>query len=109
MENLTIYINNEVVFEFNRDFYTDDEQLAFFDRMDADMDRGIKIYGELQENPDSQQRAIFVSMNLLKALQQDNRAVQNASCAYLINRMPRLREMHANDSDNKIDIEFIEE
>jgi len=108
MDNLTIYINNEVVLEFRRDYHIDDEQLAFLDRMDANMDKGIKIYGELLENPNSRQRATFVTMNLIKALQQDNQAIQTASCVYLINRMPELIEVHAKNSDNKIIIELIE-
>ena len=73
------------------------------------MERGIKIRGELITQPDSQQRATFVVMNLIKALQQDNDAVVVASCAYLVNRDPALVEVHANDSNNSINIELINE
>ena len=109
MVNLTLYINNEFVFEFDKEHPIDDEQLSFLDKMDADMDRGIKIYGELITNPDIKQKATFITMNLIKALQQDNQAIITASCAYLVNRMPRISEVHAKDSENKIIIEFIEE
>ena len=109
MENLTLYINDEFVFQFDKDHPIDDEQIKFLDRMDADMDRGIKVYGQLVKKPDIQQKATFVSLNLIKALQQDNQAIITASCAYLVNRMPRISEVHAKDSENKIIIEFIEE
>jgi len=109
MDKLTVFINNEIVFEYDRDLTIEDQQLAFLDRMDADMERGIKIRGELLVNPDSQQRATFVAMNLIKALQQDNEAVISASCAYLANRHPALIEVHANDHDNAVKIELIEE
>lgn len=109
MNKLAVLVNNEVVFEFDRDIAFEEQQLAFLDRMDADMQSGIKIHGELLANPDSQQRAQFVVMNLIKALQQDNEAVISASCAYLVNRHPALTEVHANDAENAVKIELVEE
>lgn len=72
------------------------------------MDRGIKIQGELINSPDARQRATFVVMNLLKALRQENETVMSASCAYLTQRMPALIEVHANDDEAGIKVEFIE-
>ena len=109
MQELTIFINEQVVYEFNRDISFEEQQLTFFDKMDSDMERGIKIRGELITQPDSQQCATFVVMNLIKALQQDNEAVIAASCAYLVNRHPALIEVHANDSEHLISIELINE
>ena len=109
MNKLAVLINNEIVFEFDRELSFADQQLAFLDKMDSDMDSGIKIHGELLANPDSQQRASFVIMNLIKALQQDNEAVITASCAYLVNRFPRLIEVHANDHGKSVKIELIDE
>ena len=109
MNKLAVFINNENVFEFYRELTFADQQLSFLDKMDSDMDNGIKIQGELLTNPDSQQRASFVVMNLIKALQQDNEAVITASCAYLVNRFPKLIEVHANDHGNTVKIELIDE
>jgi len=81
---------------------------VFLDNMDADMERGIKIQGERITSPDKQQRARFVVMNLIKALQQENNAIISASCAYLINRHPTLLEVHANDHEGSVKIEFID-
>jgi len=109
MNKLVVFVNNEIVFEFDRDLTFEDQQLAYLDRMDSDMESGIKIQGELLVNPDSQQRATFVVMNLIKALQQENEAVISASCAYLVNRHPALIEVHANDHADTVKIELIEE
>ena len=109
MDKLAVFINNEIVFEFKRDLTFEDQQLAFLDKMDSDMESGVKIHGELLINPAARQRATFVAMNLIKALQQGNDAVISASCAYLVNRNPALIEVHANDHDNAIKIELIEE
>ena len=108
MNKLAVLVNNELVFEFDRDLTFEDQQLAFLDRMDSDMDSGIKIQGELMVNPGSEQRATFVVMNLVKALRQGNEAVVSASCAYLINRHPALTEVHANDDGDAVKITLIE-
>ena len=68
-----------------------------------------KIQGELIPKPDSQQRASFVVMNLIVALQHNNKAIISASCAYLLNRYPLLIEAHANDKENSIKISLVEE
>ena len=109
MNKLSVLINNELVFEFDRNITFDEHKLAFLNRMDNDMDKGIKVRGELQLDPGSEQRATFVVMNLIKALQQENEAVISASCAYLVNRHPALIEVHANDDVDSVKIEFIDE
>ena len=107
MSKLKVIINTEIVFEFDRKITLEEEPLAFLDKMDSNMQSGIKISGVV--NPDSQQRATFVAMNLIKALQQDNETVKVASCAYLVNRHPELIEVHANDHHNAVKIELIDD
>lgn len=109
MKTITILVNNDVVYEFDKDVTFEEQQLEFLNKMDSDMDRGFKIQGELINNPDSKQRATFVAMNLVKALQQDNQAIITASCAYLVTRQPALVEVHARDQGGAIVIEFVEE
>ena len=109
MKKLAVFVNDEVVFEFYREITFEEQQLAFLDRMDSDMANGIKINGELLLDPDASQRAKFVVMNLIKALQQGNEAVISASCAYLVNRHPALIEVHASDHGRTLKIELIEE
>lgn len=109
MKKLSVFVNEHVVFEYDRDITFEEQQLTFIDKMENDMARGIKIRGELITYPDSQQCATFIVMNLIKALQQENGASIAASCAYLVNRHPTLVEVHANDHEDSINIEFIDE
>ena len=109
MNKLAVFVNNEIVFECDRDITIEENQLAFLDRMDSDMESGIKIHGELLVKPDAKQRTTFVVMNLIKALQQGNEAVMSASCAYLVSRHPALVEVHANDDADTVKIELVEE
>lgn len=108
MNTVTLLVNNEPIFEFNKEILLDEKQLAYFDRMDSDMQNGIKIQGKLISKPDAQQQSSFVVMNLIKALQQDNQAAISSSCAYLVNRYPALIEIHAKDHENEIKIELVE-
>lgn len=109
MKTLTILANDQVVYEFDREQVLVAEQFEFLDNMDRSMDSGIKLYGELISQPDVRQRATFVAMNLLKALQQDNAAIASASGAYLVNRCPWLCEVHAKDEADRVVIELVEE
>jgi len=109
MNNLMLFVNDKAVFEYDRNTVLNDEQLGFVDKMDKDMDRGIKIRGELFAVPDSQQRATFVAMNLIKALQQENQASAAVSCAYLSTRMPSLLAVHVSDDEGLVKVELMEE
>lgn len=109
MKNITVFVNHEAVYDYDRDIIIEEEQLMFLDRMDSDMEQGIKIKGELISTPDSHQRATFIVMNLIIALQQSNNASVSATSAYLAHRYPTLIEVHTNDEGNAINIEFVNE
>ena len=109
MNKIVVIINDENVYEFDKNSQLDDQQLKFLDKMDSDMDQGIKIKGELILDPDHVQRAHFVAMNLIKALQQENETMISASCAYLANRFNALREVHLKKSNGTIEVELVEE
>lgn len=109
MKTLSIFINDQVVYEYDKDTLIEKKKVEFLDNMDADMERGITIQGERITSPDAQQRARFVVLNLIKALQQENSAIISVSCAYLANRNSGLLEVHANDHDSGINITFVDE
>lgn len=108
MDNLSVFINDQLAFEYDRSTEVDDQQRVFLDRMDSDMDRGFKIHGEMIAEPDSKQKGTFVAMNLLRALQQEDYAKMAVSCAWVCVRLPHVVEVHARDQDGRIEIEFVE-
>lgn len=108
MSQLTIFVNRKVVYEYDKDVPLQANKLAFLDTMDRDMSRGIRIRGQLIAQPDQQQRANFMALNLIKALQQDNQAVAQASCAYLAQRLPALTEVHVDDGSDGLEIELVQ-
>jgi len=109
MKKLNIYIDDESVLEYDSSQSLDEQQLAFLDKMDRDMEKGIKLQGELIANPDKQQRAKFVALNLLRAISHDNQASISVSCAWLANRFSNLIEVHINQTDGTIEVELVEE
>jgi len=109
MKKVILFVNDEAVFDFDKEMTLDENQLSFLGRMDSDMDKGIKIQGELITEPNTEQRAVFISMNLIKALQQENDAAVSSSSAYLMNRLPALNEIRVNDHGSRVNVEFIEE
>jgi len=109
MNKLNLFVNEQPAFEYDSSTELDDRQLAFLDKMDQEMERGFKIYGEMIVEPDVKQKATFVTMNLLRALQQEDNIRIAVSCAYLATRLPHVVEVHARDQDDRIAIEFVEE
>lgn len=105
---LTIFINNEAIYDYDGTTSIDEDRRVFLDKMDTDMSRGIKIQGETVDTPNTEQRAKFVVMNLIRALQQENDAIITASCAYLTHKNPELTEIHVSNSEGAIEIEFVE-
>ena len=109
MSNLSIFVNDQLASEYDRSTELDDKQREFLDKMDADMGLGFKIAGEMVTAPDAKQKATFVVMNLLKALNQMDDGKIFVSCAYLSSRLPDTLEVHARDQDDGIAIEFVED
>ena len=94
-KRLTIVVNGEPQIEYDRSKPLPDQQSAYLDHMDCRMDEGIVLGGQSVERPDQLQRAQFVSLQAIDALQQGNEALVAASCAYLATRMPDLKQIKA--------------
>lgn len=109
MNTLGIFINDQLAFEYDLTIPLNAQQLEFIDKMDSDMQRGIKMYGQLISKPDVRERATFVALNLLKALQRQEEAKVAVSCAYLSKRLPHVVQVHARDQGHRVEIDFVEE
>lgn len=107
MSKILLLVNDKVALDFDKDMPLDEEQLNFLDKMDSDMQKGIKINGQLFSNPEKQQRAEFTVLNLIRALQQENQAVVAASCAYISNRLADIDEVHVNDAESGVKVVFL--
>jgi len=93
---LVVLVDDRPQLEYDRGKALPDRQLLYLDRMDSKMDAGIHLDGSSVQNPDPLQRARFVALHLIEALQQDNEALVAASCAYLAQRLPGLQQVRAH-------------
>jgi len=41
MNTLTVYVNDEIAYEYDKEKIIEEQKLAFLDKIDSDMDRGI--------------------------------------------------------------------
>lgn len=100
---LEIVVNGEIVMSFDNRRFTG-HQRQFLDTMDLDMDEGIELEGQQVLKPDDIQRAKYVAMSLILAVQENNTEMAKAMCAYLVHRQPGLKQVRA--IDNGMDVEM---
>ena len=106
---LEIIVNEESVYEYDAGGTLSQQQLDFIDQMDRDMDKGIKIDGELFKSPTIDQRLQFVALNLLRALQQEDYARMQVACAYMTHRRESLSSVIYSRDDEGLVIELVDD
>lgn len=104
---LVVVVNEQPYLEYDRNRQLDEKQYASLDRMDRQMNEGIRLHGNWLENPDPIQRAQFVASHLIEALQDGDEALSAASCAYLAVRLPDLQQVCASLNGDTVSLELV--
>jgi hypothetical protein len=104
---LAIVINGESQIEYDRNKSLPGQQLKFLDKMDTDMDEGIVLGGVTIESPSELQRAQFVALHLVNAIQDSNQQLASAMCSYLAVRIPELKQVRAKKSSGEVTFDFV--
>ncbi len=107
MATLSIFINNEKIFVFEKNTRQSGIQRRFLDEMDLNMAQGIKINDEEISSPDKKQRTNYVAMNLLYAIKNKNDGMVSTTCNYLAHRLPELKKIYYLEKGNEITMELI--
>lgn len=66
---------------------------SFFDKMDADMDKGWQMAREWVENPDAQQKLTIVADKLLTAIENDEKHTAMMMVGYIRSRAPSVSKI----------------
>ena len=103
-----VLVNGEKQIEYDRAKPLPAKQMEFLDKMDLQMTQGIVLNGVTLADPDPVQRAQFVSMQFIAALIDSNDQLIAATCAYLANRLPDLKQLKVDENFN-FDLVFDEE
>ncbi len=119
---MAVLLNGTAQIEYNREITLPAKQLDYLERLDQDMDAGIQLGNQHINKPDQIQRAQFIAMHLIQSLLADDEQHIAASCAYLANRLPDLKQVKAvtkpegtigidlvftEDYHNQVKVEFI--
>ena len=103
---MVVLVNGEALFEYDRTKPITEKQQQYLDRMDQQMDEGIQLGNETIIKPDQQQRAQYVALTLLTAIEQDNEALIAAMNSYLADRFPDLKQVKADTDQNSRKVMF---
>ena len=68
----------------------------FFTQMDQDMGKGYQMSRTWVAKPDREQRCQIVADKILTALSNGNQKSGTLMAAYILKRMPQIREVHLN-------------
>ena len=104
---LSVYINGKKALDYDKNQREPGRQRRFLDGMDLDMDEGIELNGEMIDSPDKSQRSNYVAMSLLYGIENENEGMISATCGYLANRLPELKQVQATEEQEDVTLNFI--
>lgn len=104
---LAVLLNGIAQLEYDRDKPLPPHQAAYLEKMDARMDAGILVDDTTIENPDINQRARFVTANLLGAMKSNDEEMTAALCTWLANRLPDLKQVKMDEDGGRVSIDLV--
>ena len=81
----------------------------FFDRLDADMDRGWQMSRDWVDHPTTEQRCQIVGDRMLTAMHHDNRKTLMLLCAYVLARVPGVTGIRIDTNGEMMETELVME
>lgn len=106
-EPLVVVLDGVSQLEYRRATPLEPAQREYLERLDQRMDAGIDIDGRRIEQPNPLQRAQFIALQLLAAVQAGNEGVAAATCAYLANRVPDLKQVRATRRGGLLSLDLV--
>ena len=106
-ESLVVVLDGVSQLEYRRSTPLDEAQSRYLDRMDLRMDQGIALSGVQITAPDALQRAQFVALQLLQAVQAGEEPVAAATLAYLADRMPDMKQVRATTRGGLLSFDLV--
>ena len=104
---LVVQVNGTPVLEYDRAKKLTSAQHQSLMLMEKKFDKGIVLGNSQIEDPSLEQRIEFVSANLIAAILTDKEEVSAASCAYIANALPDLKQIKALEKNGEVSIELI--
>ena len=106
---LRLVVNGEAVYEYRDQSRLPGHVRDLLAHMDADMDDGFPLAGQLVEQPDERQRTCFMALQLFRSCARGDERLRAASSAWLCRHAPDLREVKIEESEEEFSLELIVE
>ena len=84
-----------------------EEGADFFEKMDADMDKGWQMSREWIENPNREQRCQIAADKMLNAISAENETMILLMSGYILSRMPGVTDIHINADGEMMETELV--
>ncbi len=108
MSNLMAVLMNGVAqLEYDRDDDLPIFHMAYLRKMDKKMDKGIMLDGKKIQDPDREQRARFVALELYGAMKNNNLALSQACTTWLAENLPELKQVRFSDGEGGVKVELV--
>ena len=79
----------------------------FFDKIDRDMDKGWQMSRDWVDHPDQVQRCQIVGDKMLTAMHNDKEEMLVLLSAYVLARVPGVKEMHIDTNGEMLETELV--
>ncbi|MDH5600368.1 MAG: hypothetical protein OEY78_03585 [Gammaproteobacteria bacterium] len=83
------------------------EAREFFDKMDADLDKGYQMGRYWVENPNPEERCQIAADRLVTAIENENRNMATMMSAYILSKAPHIESVVIDSSDEIQEIHFL--
>jgi len=79
----------------------------FFDRLDADMDKGWQMSRDWVDNPTLEQRCQIIGDKMLTAMDHDNKKLMMLLCAYILARVAGVSGIRIDTNGEMMETELV--
>ena len=104
---LVVQVNGTPMLEYDRDKTLTKVQKESLKLIEDKLNLGLNLGGENIDSPSLEQKIEFVTANLISALLSDDEVLAAASCAYIAQALPELKQIKALENNSDISIELI--
>ena len=105
--NLAVVINGEKIVEYQRNRALAPKHSLDLENMVAKLARGIELADNTISQPSMQDKSTYVAQLLISALIHENDAHAAISCAWLATRCADLKQVQAEQKDERLTIRLI--
>lgn len=83
------------------------EARDFFEKIDADLDKGYQMGRYWVEKPNPEQRCQIAADKLVTAIENENRNMATMMSAYILSKAPHIESVVVDSSDEIQEIHFV--